>query len=37
MPYVGFGSISGIIHMIAKLPHFVRILGVLVLVMSVWS
>jgi hypothetical protein len=37
MPYVGFGSISGIIHTIAKLPHCFRIIGVIAIVLSVWS
>jgi hypothetical protein len=37
MPYVGFGSISGIIHTLAKLPHFFRVLGVIAIVLSIWS
>jgi hypothetical protein len=37
MPYVGFGSISGIIHIFAKIPHFVRALSVIAIVVSIWS
>jgi len=37
MPYLGFGSISGIIHVIARLPHFFKVLAVMVVVVSVSS
>ena len=37
MPYLGIGSISGIIHVIARLPHAARALVVVAAVLiAIW-
>ena len=36
MPYLGIGSISGIIHIIARLPHAARAVVVVVVLIAMW-
>jgi hypothetical protein len=36
MPYLGIGSISGIIHVIARLPHAARALVVVAVLIAIW-
>jgi hypothetical protein len=36
MPYLGIGSISGIIHVIARLPHAARALVVVAELIVIW-
>jgi len=36
MPYLGIGSISGIIHVIARLPHAARALVVVAVLIANW-
>jgi hypothetical protein len=36
MPYLGIGSISGIIHMIARFPHATRAVVVLAVLIAIW-
>jgi hypothetical protein len=36
MPYLGVGSISGIIHFIARLPPATRAVVVLALLIAIW-
>jgi len=36
MPYLGVGSISGIIHILAKIPHAARAVVVVALLITIW-
>jgi len=36
MPYLGIGSISGIIHAIARLPHAARAVVVVAVLLAIW-
>jgi hypothetical protein len=36
MPYLGIGSISGIIHIIARLPHAARAVVVVAVLIAIW-
>ena len=36
MPYLGIGSISGIIHIIARLPHAASALVVVAVLIAIW-
>jgi len=36
MPYLGIGSISGIIHFIARLPHAARTVVVIAVLIAIW-
>jgi hypothetical protein len=36
MPYLGIGSISGIIHFIARLPPAARAVVILALLIAIW-
>jgi disulfide bond formation protein DsbB len=36
MPYLGIGSISGIIHMIARFPHVARAVVVVAMLIGIW-
>jgi hypothetical protein len=36
MPYLGVGSISGIIHIIARIPHAARAVVVVAVLIAIW-
>jgi hypothetical protein len=36
MPYLGIGSISGTIHIIARLPHTARAVVVVAVLIAIW-
>jgi hypothetical protein len=36
MPYLGIGSISGIIHMIARFPHAARAVVIVAMLIAIW-
>jgi hypothetical protein len=36
MPYLGIGSISGIIHIMARLPHAARAVVVIAVLIAIW-
>jgi hypothetical protein len=36
MPYLGVGSISGIIHIIARIPHAARVVVVVAVLIAIW-
>jgi hypothetical protein len=36
MPYLGLGSISGIIHMMARFPHAARAVVIVALLIAIW-
>jgi hypothetical protein len=36
MPYLGLGSTSGIIHMIARFPHVTRAAVIVALLIAIW-
>jgi hypothetical protein len=36
MPYLGIGSISGIIHMIARFPHAGRAVVIAAVLIAIW-
>ncbi len=36
MPYLGIGSISGIIHIITRLPHAARAAVVVAVLIAIW-
>jgi hypothetical protein len=36
MPYLGIGSISGIIHIIARFPHAARAVVVVAVLIAIW-
>ncbi len=36
MPYLGIGSISGIIHMTARFPHTARAIVVVAVLIAIW-
>jgi hypothetical protein len=36
MSYLGIGSISGIIHIIARLPHAVRAVVFVAVLIAIW-
>jgi hypothetical protein len=35
MPYLGIGSISGIIHIVARLPHAARAVAVVAVLIAI--
>jgi hypothetical protein len=36
MPYLGIGSLSGIIHVIARLPHAARAVVLVAVLIPIW-
>jgi hypothetical protein len=36
MPYLGIGSISGIIHFIARFPHAARAVMIVAVLIAIW-
>jgi len=36
MPYLGIGSISGIIHIMARLPYAARAVVVVAVLIAIW-
>jgi hypothetical protein len=36
MPYLGIGSISGIIHIIGRIPHAARAVVVVAVLLAIW-
>jgi hypothetical protein len=37
MPYLGIGSISGIIHVTARVPHAARVVVLVVVLIAIWG
>jgi len=36
MPYLGIGSVSGIIHMMARFPHAARAVVIVAMLIAIW-